>query len=249
MPVVAFLEKQAKRIAMPRGPRQVMWIMLLLAAGWFDYITGPEVASAPFYILILVSLALVESWGTCLGYSGLAACIYLAVDLYTTPARASLVFPYWDAVSRFLGFALSSIAISLLVAERRRLQQSERALQDRGKELEEKNRRIEEALRTVTRLQGELLTRERQNAIAEAISTAVYEMERPLASASIYVEEVVRLMARAHRAEDLHLVLDEIQPLAEKLAERVRDMERIIEDIRSLRKPDDGGPAAPGDPR
>jgi signal transduction histidine kinase len=115
--------------------------------------------------------------------------------------------------------------------------------------LEEKNRRIEEALRKVTRLQGELLTRERQNAIAEAISTAVYEMERPLASASIYVEEVVRLMTRAHEAEDLHLVLDEIQPLAEKLAERVRDMERIIEDVRTLRKPDQGGLAGPGRPR
>jgi signal transduction histidine kinase len=245
MPVVAFLEKQAKRIAMPHGPRQIMWIILLLAAGWFDYITGPEVASAPFYILILVSLALVEAWGACLGYSILAACVYLTVDLYTSPARASLVFPYWDATSRFLGFALSSIAISLLVAERRRLQQSERALQDRGKELEEKNRRIEETLRTVTRLQEELLTRERQNAIAEAISTAVYEMERPLASASLYVEEVVRLMTRAHGAESLDLVLDDIQPLAEKLAERVRDMERIIEDIRSLRKPDRGGLAGP----
>lgn len=102
MPVVAFLEKQAKRIAMPPGPRQVVWVILLLAAGWFDYITGPEVASAPFYILILVSLALVEPWGACLGYSILAACVYLTVDLYTTPARASLVFPYWDATSRFL---------------------------------------------------------------------------------------------------------------------------------------------------
>ena len=249
MPVVAFLERQANRIAMPRARRQTVWLFLFLTAGWVNYVTGPEIASAPFYILILVSLALVEPWGACLGYSILAACVCLTVDLYTTPARASLVFPYWAAASRLLGFALSSIAISLLVAERRRLQQSERALQDRGKELEEKNRRIEEALRTVTRLQGELLTRERQNAIAEAISTAVYEMERPLASASIYVEEVVRLMARVHEADNLHLVLDEIQPLAEKLAERVRDMERIIEDIRSLRKPDDGGSAAPGDPR
>jgi signal transduction histidine kinase len=115
--------------------------------------------------------------------------------------------------------------------------------------LEEKNQRIEKTLRTVTRLQEELLARERQNAIAEAISTAVYEMERPLASVSIYVEEVVRLMTGAHEAENLHLVLDAIQPLAEKLAERVRDMERIIEDVRSLRKPDHGGPAGPGHPR
>jgi signal transduction histidine kinase len=249
MPVVAFLEKQAKRIAMPRGPRQIAWIILLLAAGWFDYITGPEVASAPFYILILVLLAIVEPWGACLGYSFLAACISLTVDLYTTPARAFLVFPYWATTSRFLGFALISIAISLLVAERRRLQQAERALQDRSKELEEKNRRIEETLRTVTRLQEERLTRERQNDIAEAISTAVYEMERPLASVSIYVEEVVRLMTRVHEADNLHLVLDAIQPLAEKLAERVRDMQRIVEDVRSLRKSDPGDLAGPGHPR
>jgi len=234
---------------MPPAQRQAVWVFLFLAAGWLDYVTGPDVASSPFYVVVLVLLAIVEPWGTCLGYSFLAACIYLTVDLYTTPARAFLMFPYWAATSRFLGFALSSIAISLLVAERRRMQQSERALQDRGKELEEKNRRIEEALRTVTRLQEVLLTRERQNAIAEAISTAVYEMERPLASVSIYVEEVVRLMTRAHEADDLHLVLDAIQPLAEKLAERVRDMQRIIEDVRSLRKPDPGDLAGPGHPR
>ena len=249
MPVVAFLERQASRIAMPPAQRQAVWVFLFLAAGWLDYVTGPDVASSPFYVVVLVLLAIVEPWGTCLGYSFLAACIYLTVDLYTTPARAFLMFPYWAATSRFLGFALSSIAISLLVAERRRMQQSERALQDRGKELEEKNRRIEEALRTVTRLQEELLTRERQNAIAEAISTAVYEMERPLASVSIYVEEVVRLMTRVHEADNLHLVLDAIQPLAEKLAERVRDMERIVEDVRSLRKPDPGDLAGPGHPR
>jgi signal transduction histidine kinase len=249
MPVVAFLERQAGRIAMPRAQRQAVWVFLFLAAGWLDYVTGPDVASSPFYIFILVLLAIVEPWGACLGYSFLAACIHLTVVLYTTPARVFLVFPYWATTSRFLGFALISIAISLLVAERRRLQQSERALQDRGKELEEKNRRIEEALRTVTRLQEVLLTRERQNAIAEAISTAVYEMERPLASVSIYVEEIVRLMTRVHEADNLHLVLDAIQPLAEKLAERVRDMQRIIEDVRSLRKPDPGDLAGPGHPR
>ena len=243
MPVVEFLERQAKQIAMPHGPRQVVWIALLLVAGWFGYITGPEVTSAPFYILILVSLAIVEPWGACLGYSILAACIYLATELITSPARASLVYPYWDATTRFLGFGLSSIALSLLMGERRRMQESERALQDRGRELVENNRKLEVTLRTVTRLQEELLMKERQSAIAEAISAAANEMERPLASASMYAEEVARLMAHAHGAEELHLILDEIQPLTEKLEERIRDMERILEEIRSVRKPDQARPA------
>jgi signal transduction histidine kinase len=243
LPFVAFLERQAKQIAMPRSPRQVVWIALLLTAGWFDYITGPEVASAPFYILILVSLALFEPWGACLGYSILAACIGLATDLFTVPARAALVYPYWRASARFLGFALISVAISLLMEERRRLQESERVLQDRSRDLAENNRRLEEMLRTVTQLQEELVTQERQSAMAEAISAAANEMERPLASASMYMEEIARRMTHAQDAEDPHLVLDEIRPLSDKLEERIRAMETILENIRSVRMPDPAGPA------
>jgi hypothetical protein len=62
-------------------------------------------------------------------------------------------------------------------------------------------------------------------------------MERPLASASVYIEELTRLIGRAHVAKNPQLVLDEIQPLLEKLEQRVQSMDRILMEIRDLHKP------------
>lgn len=84
--------------------------------------------------------------------------------------------------------------------------------------LPETNRTLEEALGEVQRLQDDLLTTERQAAaVAETISAATYEMERPLVSLSIYVDELLRKVGK-----------DE-----EKVEERVGDMERVLREIRA----------------
>jgi len=131
---------------------------------------------------------------------------------------------------------LTSLAVSLLVRERRRIQESERILQEKAVELQNKTRHLEDTLREVMRLQEHLVARERQAAIGDAIFATAYEMERPLASASVYVEELNRLMERAHTLEDPQLVLDDIPPVLEKLHARIQSMDRILQEIRDLHK-------------
>lgn len=161
-----------------------------------------------------------------MAFSVLAAIIYFGADVLTHPGTAKLVYPYWTAFARLISFSLISTAISLLVGEKRRLRLSEQALQEKARELEEKNRALEETLRALNKLQEEIVAKERQAATAEAINAATYEMERPLTSISFHVEDLLRSV-EPH--EDIH-------PLVEKIAERIGDMERILENIRGLRK-------------
>ena len=205
-------------------------LLLLLLAGWLDYITGPELASAPFYILVLISIALHESPWICLAYSLLAAAIYLGADLLSAPTATIQIYPYWRALARLVSFGLISWTISSLREERKRLCRSERTLQDKAQELEEKNRDLEEALRQVKRLQAELLAKERRAAVAEAIHLAAYEIERPLNSISLHAEDLGRSV-KPH---------EDIYPLVEKIGERVRDMEEILAKIRDLRREESG---------
>jgi signal transduction histidine kinase len=208
------------------GLRRWAAFLLLVLVGWFDYVTGPEIAVAPFYILVLVGIGFLEPWGICLAYSGLAALVYLMADLFWDPTRAPLVFPYWRAVARLFSFSLISSTVSLLVSERKRLQLSQRTLEERGAELTEKNRSLEEALRELKRLQGDLVAKERQAAVFETVSSAMYEIEKPLVSISIYIEQ---LLQEISKDEGFYPVLD-------KIGERVKDMEEILVHIKHVRR-------------
>lgn len=236
-PLLRPLEDAAFCLPLSPGGRRLLAMVLLLAAGWLDYATGPEVASAPFYIPILLALAFFEPWGIGLLFSLLAAGIYLAVDLATDPSRIPLVYPYWAAFARLVSFSLISVAISHLVRERRLLRESERALQAWSQELERKNLQLQATLQEVRRLQEDLVRRERQAAVGEAIYTATYEMERPLGSMSVYTEELIRLAdrARTHEHEEVLLCIEEMKPLIEKLGERALDMEVVLRNVRRLR--------------
>lgn len=205
--------------------RRLGAVLLLLLVGVFDYLTGPEIAAAPFYLAVLLIVAALEPWWICLAYSGMAAAFLLTADLLWMPGSITLIYPYWRAAARFLSFALISATISLLLAEKKRLRHSELTLQEKTEALTETNRTLEETLREVQRLQDELLTAERQAAVAETIYAATYEMERPLVSLSIYVDELLRKVGKD----------EEIAPLLEKVGERVGDMERVLREIRACR--------------
>lgn len=234
------LEDLAAKFLIPPSRRRVGGLLLLLLVGWLDYITGPKIAFAPFYILVLLGIAFYEQWGVCLCYSGVAALVYLGAELLWTPTEATLVYPYWRAVARLFSFALVSSTISQLVVGRRQLRVSERALQEKTQELGEKNRGLEESMRELKRLQGKLVAKERQAAIVETIYSTTYEIERPLVSISVYTEELRRTIQRTEERhpvpEELRALLDDIQPLLEKVEERARDMEGLLENIREVGK-------------
>ncbi len=223
---MAHFDRLQQRVGLSPTLRRLGWIPLLLLVGWIDYLMPPEVASAPLYVLVLIPIAFMEPLGICLAYSLLAAILYFAADVLSFPGTIRLVYPYWRALARFISFVLIGSAISTLVGERRQLRLSQQALQEKARELEEKNLALEQTLRELKRLQEQLLARERQAAIAETVHAATYEIERPLTSISVYIEELLRLV-KPH---------EEIHPLLEKIAERLRDTEGILEGIREVRK-------------
>jgi phosphoglycerate-specific signal transduction histidine kinase len=229
------MEALTNRLPLSTAGRRVAALLLLLLICWLDYLTGPRIAFAPFYILPLLGLAFFETWLVSLLFSALAALLFLAAQILTEPETAHLIYPYWTACARFFSFALISVTTSQLVTERRHLLLFETALQEKTRELVEKNRRLEETLVEIRRLQADLVARERQAAVGEAIYVATYEMERPLASIAVYVEEISRLARHPRAQEDTQLILDEMRPLLEKLEERSRDMENILKSTRSLR--------------
>jgi signal transduction histidine kinase len=65
-------------------------------------------------------------------------------------------------------------------------------------------------------------------------------MERPLASLSVYVDELLRFVRRDHKGSAAQLLLEEIQPMVEKIHERTQNMEAILEQIRDFRKREGG---------
>ncbi len=201
-------------------------LLFLLLVGGFQSHFFPEVAKTPFYLIALIPIAFLETLPVAIGFSVVAALISLAADLRANFASAILIYPYWSAVARLIGFMLISTAISLAVRENRALHAAQAALQDKARELESKNRALEDSLHEVNRLQAELIAKERHAAVAEAAQTATYQMERPLMSISVFSEELLRL---SEADAPVH-------PLAEKISERVEDIERIIQSVRDARK-------------
>jgi len=215
--------------------RRVGAVAFLLLVGCFQYLALPQLAKTPFYLLALIPIAFLEPLPIATAFSVLAAAISLGAEVLADPGGVALVFPYWSALARLIGFGLVTTAISLAVGEHGRLRLSERVLQEKVHELEQANRALEESMRELHRLQETLAAKERRVVVAEAAQAATYEIERPLMSMSVFSEELLRL---AEPDANIH-------PLAEKISERVEDMERILKGVREARK---GADSAAGPP-
>jgi len=234
------LEDLASRATHSPTLRRILALLLILAVGSLDHLAPTELATDPFYLPILVIIALYESWGMCLAYSLLAALIHLAANLYSSPDTVALIYPYWRATSRLISFSLISVTVSLLTAERKRVRLSEEILREKSQELEEKNRTLEKILQELKRLQEDVVTKERRAAIAQTIHLATHEMERPLASVSVYVEELLRLVRRDQEGTEAQLIIEEVRPMLDKIHERTQNMEAILQQIRDFRKREAG---------
>ncbi len=230
------LEDLASRSTHSPTLRRFLALLLILAVGSLDHFAPTELATEPFYIPILVIIALYESWGMCLAYSLLAALINLTANLYSSPDTVMLIYPYWRATARLISFSLISVTVSLVVRERKRLRLSEERLREKTQDLEEKNRTLEKILQELKRLQEDVVTNERRAAVTQTIHLATHEMERPLASLSVYVEELLRMVHRDQGGEEAQLVLEEIRPMLDKVQERTQNMEAILQQIRDFRK-------------
>ena len=234
------LEDLASRSTVSPTHRRILALLLILAIGSLDHFAPTDLATDTFYIPILVIVALYESWGMCLAYSLLAALVHLGANLFSSPDTVTLIYPYWRATARLISFSLISVMVSLVVAERKRLRLSEQRLREKSEELEEKHQTLEKILQELKRLQEDVVTRERRAAITQTIHLATHEMERPLASLSVYVEELLRLVRRDQGGDEAQLLLEEMRPLVEKIHERTQNMEGILQQIRDFRKREGG---------
>jgi signal transduction histidine kinase len=225
--------QRALRLSPPL--RRVGAVAFLLLVGCFQYLALPQLAKTPLYLLALIPIAFLEPLPIATAFSVLAAAISLGAEVLADPGCVALVFPYWSALARLIGFGLVTTAISLAVGEHGRLRLSERVLQEKVCELEQANHALEESMRELHRLQETLAAKERRVVVAEAAQAAAYEIERPLMSMSVFSEELLRL---AEPDANIH-------PLAEKISERVEDMERILKGVREARK---GADPAAGSP-
>jgi len=223
---IAHFDRVQRTLRLSPRLRRAGGILFLLLVGGFQSHLLPELAKTPFYLIALIPLAFLEPPPIAAAFAGLAAVISLGADLRADFARAALVFPYWSALARLIGFGLITTAISLAVRENGRLRRSEQVLQDQARELAAKNRALEASVRELQTLQEALIATERQAAIAEAAQAATYELQRPLMSISAFSEELQRLAVPDAP----------VQPIAEKISERVEDIERILKGVRDARE-------------
>jgi hypothetical protein len=118
--------------------------LLVIAA--IDYLTGPRVAVSPFYLAVLVVIALRRRVEVAVAYGAVAATFFLIIELLTVPALATTPYPYWRGVAQLISFSVVMFTIPRLIAERHRLLRSEEALVRQRTELEDLNAKLVGAL-------------------------------------------------------------------------------------------------------
>ena len=226
---MAELEKVQEALRTAPRVRRVGSLLLLLGVGWLDYAT-PLITLVPFYIAVLLAIALFEPAGLCLLFAGVASLLYVGVTLLSPEVTAALKYPYWEAIAHWISFSLIAVTTALLVGERRQLHVYEKALAEVAQEAAEKQRAVEQARAERDRLQHDLAGADRQLAAAAAIAETTTDLERPVISLTIYAKELLETV-RAH--EQIPPV---VTTLATELADGVRTVVGLVEQLRSLRK-------------
>jgi hypothetical protein len=131
--------------------REALPVAGLLLIAVLDYVTGPLVAISPFYLAVLVPVALRRRVPVALAYGAIAALMFLACDLLTPPVTAgasyaTTLYPYWKGLAQLISFSVVMLTIPRLIAERHRLLRSEEMLVRQRTELEDLNAKLVGAL-------------------------------------------------------------------------------------------------------
>lgn len=129
-----------------RVAREVPPVAGLLLITVLDYFTGPMVAVSPFYLAVLVPIALRRRAPVAAAYGAVAAAMFLTVDLITVPSLATTFYPYWRGIAQLISFSVVMFTIPRLISERHRLLRSEETLVRQRSELEDLNAKLVGAL-------------------------------------------------------------------------------------------------------
>ena len=126
--------------------REALPVAALLLIAVVDYITPPLLAVSPFYLAVLVPIALRRRGAAALAYGAFAAALFLSVELITVPRYATTVYPYWRGVATLINVSIVMFTIPRLIGERHRLLRSEETLVRQRTELEDLNAKLVGAL-------------------------------------------------------------------------------------------------------
>ncbi len=225
---MAELEKAQEALRTAPRVRRVGSLLLLIGVGWLDYAT-PLITLVPFYIAVLLAIALFEPVGLCLLFAGVASLLYVGVTLLSPEVTAALKYPYWEAIAHWFSFSLIAVTTALLVGERRQLHVYEKALAEVAQNAAAKQRAVEQAREERDRLQHDLAGADRQFAAAVAIAETTSDLERPVISLTIYAKELLETV-RGH---------EQIPPVVKTLATELADGVRTVAS---------GGRSFPGTP-
>ena len=179
---------------------------------------------------MLLAIGRLSRWDPVLLFAGVASLLYVGVTLLPPEVTAALKYPYWEAIAHWISFNLIAVTTALLVGERRQLHAYEKALADIAQEAAEKQRAVEQARAERDRLQHDLAGADRQLAAAAAIAETTSDLDRPVISLTIYSKELLETV-RAH--EQIPPV---VKTLATELADGVRTVVGLVEQLRALRK-------------
>jgi hypothetical protein len=132
---------------MPRLVAAWLWPLACLAiVGYLDYVTGPLLPFFPFYLVVVLAVALRRRLALAMGFGALAAAILFGVDLLSMPALRTSIYPYWRAIGHLLSFSVVTFTIPRLIEEHRRLARSESQLMRQRREINELNTALVQAL-------------------------------------------------------------------------------------------------------
>ena len=159
MPADWFWAKGIERAGrMPLWASFLAGLALLLLVGGLDWLTGPQVASAVFYLPGIIWMTWKGGRLPGLGMALASGATWLGALLLTHQAFESPLIPYWNALVRATTFCLvSSLECEVLqrVRAERRLQQAYQDLQQQAGVLESVQRQIAEASDREQRRLGE----------------------------------------------------------------------------------------------
>ena len=115
---ITWIERVGK---LPYRASILIGVALLLAAGFLDWVTGPEVASAIFYLVPIIWMSWKTGRWPGLGTALVSGVIWLVQVLISHKPYANPLIPYWNAFVRTTSFCLVAGLLSE-VMERKRLE-------------------------------------------------------------------------------------------------------------------------------
>ncbi|HUP62287.1 MAG TPA: GGDEF domain-containing protein [Thermoanaerobaculia bacterium] len=104
---------------------------VVIAIGWVDYITGPEIGLSLLYLVPIAVSAWYGGVTPAIFVASAAAAVWLAADLAWRSSDASIAIPLWNAFTRLVIYNSEGVFIALLHRDRemlRRLVAREAAL-------------------------------------------------------------------------------------------------------------------------